>query len=50
MMSSPKIVETKVGAGEYRISYDKDGEIIAVEIWDSAGGVVRSYECLRIIH
>ena len=50
MMSSPKIATTKAGHGEYRISYDEDGEILAVEIWDKSDGIVRSYECLRIIH
>jgi hypothetical protein len=50
MMSSPKIATSKAGRGEWRISYDADGEILAIELWDSAGGTVRSYECLRIIH
>ena len=50
MISSPKIAETKVGRGEYRISYDKDGEIIAVEIWDREDHKTATYECLRISH
>lgn len=50
MMTSPKIVETKVGQGEYRISYDKDGQIIAVEIWDRKDHKIATYECLKIMH
>ena len=50
-MKTPKIVKTVVGSGEWRLSYDEDGEIVAIELWDRSAGIpAASYEALRIMH